>query len=119
MKELIVEMIQTQLRYGSGTARLWQSLREALRARNHPAWQTPWKLSPAELAELLLEEEARRMAGLWDRYGAPSAARKAGEGKGYVASFEGPGGPFAVEAESKRKAYQVARREWLRRLLGG
>ncbi len=51
------------------------------------------------------------------RHGAPSAARTP-EGR-WVGSFEGPGGAYAVEASTKREAYRLARREWLRRLLGG
>ena len=53
----------------------------------------------------------------WNRYGAPSAARTP-EGEGYIASFEGPGGAYSVAASSKREAYRLARREWVRRLLG-
>jgi hypothetical protein len=51
----------------------------------------------------------------WDRHGAPSVA-KAPEG-GYIGSAEGPDGGFIVHAESKRRAYEAARREWLRRIL--
>ena len=59
---------------------------------------------------------ARRLAEGWDRYGAPSAARTP-EG-GWVGSFEEPGGAYSVAAASKREAYRLARREWVRRLLG-
>ena len=59
---------------------------------------------------------ARRLAEGWDRYGAPSAARTP-EG-GWVGSFEEPGGAYSVAARSKREAYLLARREWVRRLLG-
>jgi hypothetical protein len=51
----------------------------------------------------------------WDRYGAPSVAKS--PAGGYIGSAEGPGGEFFVHAESKRKAYEEARREWLRRIL--
>jgi len=72
-------------------------------------------LEPEELRERLAL--ARRVAEGWDRYGAPSAARTP-EGEGYIASFEGPGGAYSVAASSKREAYRLARREWVRRLLG-
>ena len=71
-------------------------------------------LGPEELRERLAL--ARRVAEGWDRYGAPSAARTP-EG-GWVGSFEGPGGAHSVAASSKREAYRLARREWVRRLLG-
>ena len=64
-----------------------------------------------------LDAIAHRITEKWDRYGAPSAARTP-EGR-WVGSFEGPGGGYAVEASTKREAYRLARREWLRRLLGG
>jgi hypothetical protein len=51
----------------------------------------------------------------WDHYGAPSVAKS--PTGGYIGSAEGPGGGFIVHAESKRRAYEEARREWLRRIL--
>jgi hypothetical protein len=51
----------------------------------------------------------------WDSYGAPSVAKS--PTGGYIGSAEGPGGGFIVHAESKRRAYEHARREWLRRIL--
>lgn len=66
---------------------------------------------------LLVEAIAERIVDGWDQHGAPSAARDP-EGW-YLASAEGPGGPFAVRAPTKRGAYQEARRVWVRRLLGG
>jgi hypothetical protein len=51
----------------------------------------------------------------WDSYGAPSAAKS--PSGGYIGSAEGPGGGFIVHAESKRRAYEMARRGWLRRIL--
>lgn len=69
------------------------------------------------LAALVATAVAERIAEGWDRWGAPSAARTP-EGR-WVGSFEGPGGAYAVEADTKREAYRLARREWLRRLLGG
>lgn len=74
-------------------------------------------LSPEVWEEGLLELIAETIAEGWDRYGAPSAARDP-EGEGFIASFEGPGEPFTVRAESKREAYREARRAWVRRLLG-
>jgi len=74
-------------------------------------------LEPEELRERLALALAGRVAEGWDRYGAPSAARTP-EG-GWVGSFEEPGGAYSVAAASKREAYRLARREWVRRLLGG
>jgi hypothetical protein len=51
----------------------------------------------------------------WDRHGAPNVAKS--PTGGYIGSAEGPGGGFIVQAESKRRAYEHARREWLRRIL--
>lgn len=74
-------------------------------------------LPPEAWEEGLLALIAETIAEGWDRYGAPSAARDP-EGEGYIASAEGPGGPILVRAPTKREAYQEARREWIRRLLG-
>ncbi len=76
----------------------------------------PLDLPPEAWEEGLLDLIAERIAEGWDRYGAPSAARRP-EG-GYVASAESPDGPLVVEAETKREAYRQARREWVRRILG-
>jgi len=51
----------------------------------------------------------------WDHHGAPSVAKD--PSGGYIGSAEGPGGGFVIQAESKRRAYEAARREWLRRIL--
>jgi len=51
----------------------------------------------------------------WDRHGAPSVAKD--PSGGYIGSAEGPDGGFIVHAESKRRAYEAARKEWLRRIL--
>jgi hypothetical protein len=72
--------------------------------------------TPEEWEEAFLDAIAHRITEKWDRYGAPSAAR-APQGEGYIASFEGPGDPVTVKAETKRKAYQEARRLWIKRLL--
>ena len=69
-----------------------------------------------EWEEALLDAIAHRITEKWDRYGAPSAARDP-QGEGYIASFEGPGDPVTVKAETKRKAYQEARKLWIKRLL--
>ncbi|MER8124626.1 hypothetical protein ABS198_20315, partial [Acinetobacter baumannii] len=53
----------------------------------------------------------------WDRYGAPSVARHPTEEGLYVGSFDRPGDPYTVTASSKREAYRLARKEWVRRLL--
>jgi len=78
---------------------------------SRPAHET----TPEEWEEALLDAIAQRITDKWDRYGAPSAARTP-EGK-WIGSFEGPGEAYAVEASSKREAYRLARREWIKRLL--
>ena len=86
--------------------------------RPHPPYLTDvrkeCRLRPDQLDALTAL--ARRVAEGWDRYSAPSAARTL-EG-GWVGSFEEPGGAYSVEASSKRESYRLARREWVRRLLG-
>lgn len=72
----------------------------------------------AEWEEALLELLAGEIAEGWDRYGAPSVARHPEKAGVWVGSFEGPGGPYTVEAPSKREAYRLARREWVSRILG-
>jgi len=67
--------------------------------------------------EELLEPLVERLVAGWDRWGAPTTARTP-EGK-WLGSFEGPGAPYVVEAETRREAYRLARREWFRRILGG
>ncbi len=76
-----------------------------------PAW-TEEDMTKA-LARLLADVVAEG----WDRHGAPGVARHPTEEGRFVASFEGPGGPYTVEASSKREAYREARREWVYRLL--
>ena len=71
-----------------------------------------------EWEEALLDAIAHRITERWDRYGAPSAARDP-QGEGYIASFEGPGEPVTVTAETKREAYRMARKLWTKRLLDG
>lgn len=68
-----------------------------------------------EWEEALARLLAEIVVAGWDRHGAPSVARHPTEG--FVASFEGPGGPYTVEASNKREAYREARREWVYRLL--
>lgn len=63
------------------------------------------------LAQLLGEALAQG----WDESGAPTAAQT--PAGGFVASFEGKVGRYAVEASSKREAYRRARREWAARIL--
>jgi hypothetical protein len=71
---------------------------------------------PPEIWEAYVAEAiVNAIVDAWDHYGAPSVA-KAPEG-GYIGSAEGPGGAFFVRAESKRKAYETVRKEWLRRIL--
>lgn len=71
--------------------------------------------------EAVTEALARLLADVvaegWDHHGAPGVARHPTEEGRFVASFEGPGGPYTVEAGSKREAYREARREWVYRLL--
>ena len=81
-------------------------------------WQKDPRLLPPEAwEEGLLELIAERIAEGWDRHGAPSAARDP-EG-GFIASFEGQGEAVVVRAETKREAYRMARRAWIKRLLDG
>lgn len=75
------------------------------------------ELPPEDWEEALLELIAERIVEGWDRHGAPSAARDP-EG-GFIASFEGPGEAVIVQAETKREAYRLARRLWIKRLLDG
>ena len=72
-------------------------------------------LPPETWETRFLDEIVNAIVEGWDRHGAPSVA-KAPEG-GYIGSTEGPDGGFIVHAESKRRAYEMARREWLRRIL--
>lgn len=71
----------------------------------------------AEWREALLDLLADTIVAGWDRYGAPSVARHPEKEGVWVGSFDSPGGPYAVEAPSKREAYRLARREWIRRIL--
>lgn len=72
-------------------------------------------LPPETWEKRVLDEIINAIVEGWDRYGAPSVA-KAPSG-GYIGSAEGPEGGFIVHAESKRRAYEHARREWLKRIL--
>lgn len=76
-----------------------------------PAW-TEEEITAA-LARLLAEIVVEG----WDKHGAPGVARHPTEEGRWVGSFEGPGGPYIVEAPSRREAYMEARREWVYRLL--
>ncbi|MBW6396142.1 hypothetical protein KZX47_13430 [Thermus sp. SYSU G05001] len=79
-----------------------------LRRGGWPQTKEEWEEALARLlAEIVVEG--------WDRYGAPGVAQL-GEHR-VVASFNGPGGLYTVEASSKREAYMEARREWVYRLL--
>jgi hypothetical protein len=80
--------------------------------------QAGYRLLRSGLEALEPHTLAGRLARGWDRYGAPSAARTP-EGEGYIASFEGPGDPVTVKAETKREAYRTARRLWVKRFLEG
>ena len=66
--------------------------------------------------EELLDPLVERLVAGWDKWGAPTTARR--PGGVWIGSFEGPGEPFATEAKTRREAYQRARREWFRRILG-
>ena len=77
--------------------------------------QAGYRLLRSGLEALGPHTLARRLAEGWDRYGAPSAARTP-EG-GWVGSFEELGGAYSVEASSKREAYRLARRLWIKRML--
>jgi len=76
-----------------------------------------WPQTEDEWEEALRDLLAEAIADGWDRYGAPTAARHPTEEGRWVGSFEGPGKPYAVEASSKREAYRLARREWVKRML--
>jgi hypothetical protein len=73
-------------------------------------------LPPETWENRFIDEIVNAIVEGWDHYGAPSVA-KSPTGGGYVGSAEGPGGGFIIQAESKRRAYEQARREWLKRIL--
>jgi len=66
--------------------------------------------------EELLEPLVERLVAGWDKWGAPTTARR--PGGVWIGSFEGSGDPYTVEAETRREAYRLARAEWFRRILG-
>jgi len=66
--------------------------------------------------EELLDPLVERLVAGWDKWGAPTTARS--PGGAWIGSFEGPGDPYTVEAETRREAYRLARAEWFRRILG-
>ncbi len=71
---------------------------------------------PPEIWEnRVIDEIVTAIVEGWDRHGAPSVAKD--PSGGYIGSAEGPDGGFIVHAESKRRAYEAARKEWLRRIL--
>ncbi len=72
-------------------------------------------LPPEVWENRVIDEIVNAIVEGWDRHGAPSVARD--RDGGYIGSAEGPGGGFIVHAESRRRAYEEARREWLRRIL--
>lgn len=66
--------------------------------------------------DLVAEEVARMVADGWDQYGAPTVAALS---KGhFFAHYTSPKGEGILEAQSKREAYRLARRAWIRDLLG-
>jgi hypothetical protein len=72
-------------------------------------------LPPETWEKRVLDEIINAIVDGWDRHGAPSVAKD--PSGGYIGSAEGPDGGFIVHAESKRRAYEAARKEWLRRIL--
>jgi hypothetical protein len=72
-------------------------------------------LPPETWETRFLDEIVNAIVEGWDRHGAPSVAKD--PSGGYIGSAEGPDGGFIVHAESKRRAYEAARKEWLRRIL--
>jgi len=72
-------------------------------------------LPPETWETRFLDEIITAIVEGWDHHGAPSVAKS--PTGGYIGSAEGPEGGFIVHAESKRRAYEAARREWLRRIL--
>jgi len=77
--------------------------------------QNAWDLPPETWESRVVDEIVNAIVEGWDHYGAPSVAKS--PAGGYIGSAEGPDGGFIVHAESKRAAYQQARKEWLRRIL--
>jgi hypothetical protein len=74
-------------------------------------------LPPETWENRVIDEIVNAIVEGWDRHGAPSVAKAPAPEGGYIGSAEGPDGGFIVHAESKRRAYELARREWLRRIL--
>jgi hypothetical protein len=72
-------------------------------------------LPPETWENYVIDEIITAIVEGWDRHGAPSVAKS--PSGGYIGSAEGPEGGFIVHAESKRQAYEAARREWLKRIL--
>jgi hypothetical protein len=112
---------------GTGPARGWELAQLEADPETHPVLRPlalhviglygrpAHETTPEEWEEAVLDAIAQRITDKWDRYGAPSAARTP-EG-GFIASFEGPGDPVTVKAETKREAYRMARKLWIKRLL--
>lgn len=66
---------------------------------------------------LVAEEVARMVADGWDQYGAPTVAALS---KGhFFAHYTSPKGEGILEAQSKREAYRLARRAWIKEILKG
>jgi hypothetical protein len=58
--------------------------------------------------------------GGWPRAGTGMEPQRGPHPRGgWVGSFEEPGGAYSVAASSKREAYRLARRLWIKRLLDG
>lgn len=67
--------------------------------------------------DLVAEEVARMVVDGWDQYGAPTVAALS---KGhFFAHYTSPKGEGILEAQSKREAYRLARRAWIKEILKG
>jgi hypothetical protein len=93
----------------AGEVGIWELLKPYL--PDTPSW------TQEQITEALARLLAEIVVEGWDKHGAPGVARHPTEEGRWVGSFEGPGGPYIVEAPSRREAYMEARREWVYRLL--
>lgn len=67
--------------------------------------------------DLVAEEVARMVVDGWDQYGAPTVAKH--PSGGFFAHYTSPKGEGILESQSKREAYRLARRAWIKEILKG